>query len=227
MNCSISNSERDNIFFCVFQVLLQSCDIFQDRNAISFLRVFYTFVLSVRRWLKNKDSEVKMCHEINGKETEKLEFVPKIMKTSQTAVDEIINYHSCKRQSENFKNNVEVDVEDTDSGAYNESDEGNCDGEKKLPLFVEMTVSVLKRCIHFLPSKNREQKLLVLAILQEGLLILEAWENELLPIVHAIWSPFVNRFAETTDHLLVNRSFGLLCVLAQTAKDFIRSRTLK
>ncbi|KDR09792.1 TELO2-interacting protein 1 homolog [Zootermopsis nevadensis] len=168
-----------------------------------------------------------MCHEINGKETEKLEFVPKIMKTSQTTVDEIINYHSCKRQSENFKNNVEVDVEDTDSGAYNESDEKNCDGEKKLPLFVEMTVSVLKRCIHFLPSKNREQKLLVLAILQEGLLILEAWENELLPIVHAIWSPFVNRFAETTDHLLVNRSFGLLCVLAQTAKDFIRSRTLK
>lgn len=211
----------------MFQVLLQSCDIFQDRNAVSFLRVFYTFVLSVRRWLKDNGSEAKTCHEINGKETETLAFVPRTMKTSQVVYD-IIDYHCCKRQSENFKNSVEVNDKDIDSGVYNESDEVKCDGEKKkLPLFVEMTVSVLKRCIHFLPSKKREQKLLVLAILQEGLLILETWENELLPIVHAIWSPFVNRFAETSDHLLVNRSFGLLCILAQTAKDFIRSRTLK
>jgi hypothetical protein len=188
--------------------------------------VFYTFVLSVRRWLKDDGSEVKTSHEINRKETELLEFVPRTMKTSQV-VNDIIDYHHCKKQSEVCNNNIEFNDKDIDSGMCNEHDEVNCDGEKKLPLFVEMTVSVLKRCIHFLPGKKREQKLLVLAILQEGLLILEKWENELLPIVHEIWSPFVNRFSEISDPLVVNRSFGLLCVLAQTAKDFIRSRTLK
>jgi hypothetical protein len=181
--------------------------------------VFYTFVLSVRRWIKDNNCD-------DRKEIETLELVERTVKTSQV-VDAIIDYHCCKRRSEDFKNNVEGSDSDGDSEKCNESGEVNSDKEKKLPLFVEMTVSVLKRCIHFLPSKRREQKLLVLAILQEGLLILEAWENELLPIVHAIWSPFVNRFTETSDHLVVNRSFGLLCVLAQTAKDFIRSRTLK
>lgn len=214
------------IFLFEFQVLLQSCDVFQDRNAISFLRVFYTFIFSVRRWLKDSNDEVKTCQEINGKEVRTLELVPRIVKTSQV-VNDIIQYHHYKRQSDDIKNSVEDNDKDEDSGICNESGEVNCVGEKKLPLFVEMTVSILKTCVHFLPSKNREQKLLVLAILQEGLLILKMWENELLPIVHAIWSPFVSRFAETSDHLLINRSFGLLCTLAQTAKDFIRSRTLK
>lgn len=201
----------------MFQVLLQSCDVLRDRNAVSFLRVFYTFVLSVRRWIKDNNCD-------DSKEVETLELVERTVKTSQV-VNDIIDYHCCKRRSEDFTCNF--DGSDSDSEKCNESGEVNSEREKKLPLFVEMTVSVLKRCIHFLPSKRREQKLLVLAILQEGLLILETWENELLPIVHAVWSPFVNRFTETSDHLVVNCSFGLLCVLAKTAKDFIRSRTLK
>lgn len=179
--------------------------------------MFYTFVLSVRRWIKDNNCGGR-------KEIGTLELVERTVKTSQV-VDFIIDYHCCKRRSDDLKDNVEGS--DSDSEKCNESGDINNDREKKSPLFVEMTVSVLKRCIHFLPSKRREQKLLVLAILQEGLLILETWENELLPIVHAIWSPFVNRFTETSDHLVVNCSFGLLCVLAQTAKDFIRSRTLK
>lgn len=217
---------QDLIFLFVFQVLLQSCDVFQDRNAVSFLRVFYTFIFSVRRWLKDNNNEVKTCQEINGKEMGTLELVPRIMQTSHV-VNYIIQYHHYKKQSDDIKNSIKDNDKDKDSGVYNESGEVNCGGENKLPLFVEMTVSVLKTCVHFLPSKNREQKLLVLAILQEGLVILETWENELLPIVHAIWSPFVSRFAETSDHLLISRSFGLLCTLARTAKDFIRSRTLK
>ena len=201
----------------MFQVLLQSCDVLHDRNAVSFLRVFYTFVFSVRRWIKDNNCDV-------SKEAETLELVERTVKTSEV-VNDIVDYHCLKRRSEDFKN--DVDGSDSDSERCSESGEVNTDREKKLPLFVEMTVSVLKRCIHFLPSKRREQKLLVLAILQEGLLILETWENELLPIVHAIWSPFVNRFTETSDYLVVNCSFGLLCILAKTAKDFIRSRTLK
>jgi hypothetical protein len=161
-----------------------------------------------------------------GEETGTLETVSRIVKTSQV-VDDIIQYHHYKRRADNIENSVEDGDKDKDSGMFNEIGEANSGGEKKLPLYVEMTVSVLDRCVHFLPSKNREQKLLVLAIIQEGLLILERWENELLPIIHAVWSPFVSRFAETSDHLVINRSFSLLCTLAQTAKDFIRSRTLK
>jgi hypothetical protein len=101
--------------------------------------VFYTFILSVRRWLKDNNNEVKTWQEINGKEMGTLELAPRIVKTSQV-VNDIIEYHHCKRQSDDIKNSVEDNDEDKDSGICNESGEVNCGEEKKLPLFVEMTV---------------------------------------------------------------------------------------
>lgn len=202
----------------VKDVLMQSCDAFQDRNIISFLRVFHTFVVSVRQWLLNDEMK-----DIQSSDVLEPCAAPKM-------VDDLVEYHRCKRQVQDFTESDDFQGSDSvpESGDGMNCDTDNLDEQKKkLPLHVELTVSVLKRCLHFLPTRKREQKILVLSILKEGLLILEAWENELLPIVHEIWSPFVNRFAEISDPLVVNRSFSLLCVMAQTAKDFIRARTLK
>ncbi|XP_069692275.1 TELO2-interacting protein 1 homolog isoform X2 [Periplaneta americana] len=200
----------------VKDVLMQSCDAFQDRNVISFLRVFHTFVVSVRQWLRSGKIQSDVSESC----------------AASDIVDDLVEYHRCKRKVQDFSEGGDEGSESVpevpDSGDDMNCDTENSDEKKeKLPLHVELTVSVLKRCLHFLPTRKREQKLLVLSILKEGLHILEVWENELLPIVHAIWSPFVNRFAETSDPLVVNRSFALLCVMAQTAKDFIRARTLK
>ncbi|KAJ4443818.1 hypothetical protein ANN_05604 [Periplaneta americana] len=200
----------------VKDVLMQSCDAFQDRNIISFLRVFHTFVVSVRQWLLSDKIQSDISEPC----------------AASDIVDDLVEYHRCKRQVQDFSEGGDKGSDSVPEVPDSEGDR-NCDTEnsddkkEELPLHVELTVSVLKRCLHFLPTRKREQKLLVLSILKEGLHILEVWENQLLPIVHAIWSPFVNRFAETSDPLVVNRSFALLCVMAQTAKDFIRARTLK
>lgn len=95
------------------------------------------------------------------------------------------------------------------------------------PNHVNMTVAILKRTLHFLPSKERRCKLLALEILRYGLEVIRDWEDELLPIVHQIWSPLVDRFAEFQEPLIINLSFQLLVVMARLSKDFIRARTIK
>lgn len=62
----------------------------------------------------------------------------------------------------------------------------------------------------------------------DSLLILCDEENQLLPVVHKIWSPLVNRFKyDNKDSLILRRCFELLCIMAVTARDFITGRTLK
>jgi hypothetical protein len=95
------------------------------------------------------------------------------------------------------------------------------------PVHIKLTASILGRSLHYLPSKNQARRLLVLDILKNGLLVLKDWEDELLPIVHQIWSPLVDRFKDTEEAVVVNYSFQLLVVLAQLSKEFIRSRTAK
>lgn len=95
------------------------------------------------------------------------------------------------------------------------------------PEHIKLTVLILQRTLHFLPSKSKETKILSLEILRNGLEVIKDWEDELLPIVHQIWSPLVNRFKEDNDPLIFNLSFQLLITLARLAKDFIRSRTVK
>lgn len=100
--------------------------------------------------------------------------------------------------------------------------------EKKsdLPPYVKMIEEVMKRCVHFLPCKELAKVLVAMDTLREGLLILVEWEDQLLPIVHQLWHPLVDRFRDPNP-LVINRAWHLLYVLANVSKDFIRSRTLK
>lgn len=92
------------------------------------------------------------------------------------------------------------------------------------PQHIKLVVLILQRTLHFLPSKSKETKILSLEILQNGLEIIRDFEDELLPIVHQIWSPLVNRFKEN-DSLIFNLSFQLLMTLGRLSKEFIRLRT--
>lgn len=94
-------------------------------------------------------------------------------------------------------------------------------------MYIKITVAILKTSLNFLPSKDRQRKLLVLEILNSGLEVIKDWEDELLPIVHQIWSPLVGRFKEYRDPLIMNYSFQLLMTLARHSKEFIHMRTIK
>lgn len=89
-----------------------------------------------------------------------------------------------------------------------------------------MIENVTKHCLHFLPSKEVQKSLIAMSTIQKGLEVLADWENQLLPIVHLLWHPLVDRFKDK-NVLIINRAWQLLNILAQVSKDFIRLRTLK
>lgn len=89
-----------------------------------------------------------------------------------------------------------------------------------------MAKDIMKRCLHFLPSQDFAESSLAMSTLKEGALILREWENELLPIVHELWHPLVDRF-QNSNPLIINQAWQLLCCLARVSQDFIRSRSLK
>ncbi|KAJ8974648.1 hypothetical protein NQ317_019884 [Molorchus minor] len=123
-----------------------------------------------------------------------------------------------KEDMEKKQEELEKEIEDTEIEEFKKPDP---------PLHIKLTVAILNRSLNFLPSKDKTRKLLVLKILTEGLEIIRDWEDELLPIVHQIWSPLVQRFKEFDDPLIINYSFQLLIVLAKLSKDFIKLRTTK
>ncbi|KAK9879243.1 hypothetical protein WA026_004092 [Henosepilachna vigintioctopunctata] len=95
------------------------------------------------------------------------------------------------------------------------------------PHHIKLTVAILKRSLNFLPSNEKDRKLLVLEILRDGLEIIREFEDELLPMVHLIWHPLVGRFKETDSPVIINYSFLLLTTMARISKEFIRMRTIK
>lgn len=46
-------------------------------------------------------------------------------------------------------------------------------------------------------------------------------------MVHKIWSPLCTKLNKSTDDLVFREAFNILATMASTAKEFIRSRSLK
>lgn len=84
----------------------------------------------------------------------------------------------------------------------------------------------MKCCLNFLPSNDIQTSLMAMQTLQIGLTMLIQWEDELLPIVHQLWHPLIDRFNDE-NVIIINRAWQLLYVLANISNDFIRSRTLR
>ncbi|CAH1404885.1 unnamed protein product [Nezara viridula] len=193
-------------------VLVQSCDRFQDINANAFLHVFETYLSCVLRCvvdLKTND------------ETEESKA-----QNETSWLKELMNYDETLAAAN--VSNEEVSEPDNVGQLMQEEEEYEKEPEKPpLPDHIKMTVDVLNRSLHFLPGNDLSRQILCLQILNKGVYILSSWKDELLPVVHKIWSPLVERFKSSNHPLLLQRAFSLLISLAKYSKDFIRARTLK
>lgn len=202
------------------EVLMQSCDKFKEHNATAFLNIFKIFIKCLMRWFNIEIKAISLKSK-KQKEDEMEHFKVSGIDPNQDFSDDIMG----KTAEEMY----EEDMAKSKEELMKEIEEPEPEEYKKPvpPLHIRLTVAILGRSLHFLPSKDRIRKLLVLEILNDGLEIIKDWEDELLPIVHQIWSPLVQRFAEFNDPLIINYSFKLLVTLAKLSKDFIRMRTSK
>lgn len=121
------------------------------------------------------------------------------------------------------------DDNEIDGGAPIPDPEGDEQEEPKppeLPKHIQIACIILKRCIKQISTKNKMDKCLVLDTIVLGLNVIGGYENELLPMVHALWPPFSERIRDQ-DAVILRKCFGVLVVLGGLAKDFLYQRTTK
>lgn len=197
-------------------MLLLSCDRFKEEYATAYLKLFKMFVVSLRKWYKI-ELEPEQIKSRKQKETEQEHFkVTGIDYTNDFSDDVMGNKTAEEMYLEDLEEkNADVDTID------------EVEQKPQPPLQVQLAALILKRSLHFLPSKQQSRQLLVLEILEKGIELLKEWENELLPVVHQIWSPLIQRFQDESDYLTMRNSVRLVATLARLSKEFIRMRVVK
>ncbi|XP_025829077.1 TELO2-interacting protein 1 homolog [Agrilus planipennis] len=200
-------------------ILIQTFDkYFQEQKAEHYLYIFKTFTECLMKWLDIKPVLIPIKSKIETKE--------QIEDFKVTGLEDITNFSDDimeKSAEDMFKDDMAKSKKELLEDGDTPEDEYK---KPEPPTYVKLTVLLLKRCLHFLPAKNKNTKLFALEILKNGLEIIRDWEDELLPMVHQIWSPLVNRFSDK-ELVIVNYSFQLLITLARLSKWFVRSRTVK
>ncbi|CAB3376131.1 Hypothetical predicted protein [Cloeon dipterum] len=179
----------------------------QDNRVIPrYMDVFLALISNIRRFFppeevqnSAKKVELELHHE--SPVVEQLLLVEKLSRASVTDAEEA----------------------NEDAQKMTETEEK----EKIVPIHIRLIEAVLQRCFHMLPSKDKDIQILALRAMKRGLPILEPYEDQLLPLVHKLWSPLLQRFSPNQDVVVLRLSFELLCIVASCSKNFIRHRCLE
>ncbi|CAG9769438.1 unnamed protein product [Ceutorhynchus assimilis] len=198
------------------EVLVISCDRFKEQYATAYLRVFKMFIMSLRRWFIVDDYSEKTIKSRKEKELEQEHYKVSGFDESNDFSDDIMGGKSAE---EMYKEDMEKIEQDCDVMEEKE--------KPTPPMHVQLTTLILTRSLHFLPSKIQSRKFLVLEILEKGIEILRDWEDELLPVIHQIWSPLMPRFSEDSDAITMRLSIQLVATMARLSKDFIHRRFIQ
>lgn len=132
---------------------------------------------------------------------------------------------SAAEQSDDEAAAAEGDTDDDDDAAAAAADESA--GKPEPSARVQITVAIMRRCVHYLPHKTRRAQCLALDALRCGVRLLHGGDgggdDVLLPMVHDLWRPFVER-VRAGDPIVVRRCFGLMLEMSRTAKEFLYKR---
>ena len=98
--------------------------------------------------------------------------------------------------------------------------------KKQLPHHLRLSVTILDRAAHYLPSPSSAVRVTVLTSIAHAVRALRFDQSSLLPQVHILWPSFVKRFGDS-GHLVAAKAVEVLHVLCQVCRDFLRKRVSK
>ncbi|ENN79804.1 hypothetical protein YQE_03755, partial [Dendroctonus ponderosae] len=206
----------------VDEVLLESCDRYKEKHSTAYLRVFKMIIDSLRRWFT-----VEIQHPVVKSRKEKeLDQEPFKVTGIERCDDFSDEAFEGKTAEEMYREDEERRRSEQQQPSEDEEPAPEEQKRPSAPLHVTLTAQILKRSLHFLSSKDRARKLLVLKILETGMELLRDWDDELLPVVYQTSLPLLQRFKEEKDPLVLQFSMRLLNAMARLSKDFIRRTVL-
>ncbi|XP_017074744.2 TELO2-interacting protein 1 homolog [Drosophila eugracilis] len=197
----------------LFQTIREECSkTHQSSNVHSYLRVFKAFLNHVTKW------QVDAAVEVNAELPMQVDEEQSVLNTWMSVLNKPQILEDLNGDAEMTEDPAKDDTEDDD------------DTEPKptkpvLPRHVEMVKDILGQVIKFISTADQGQQIAALECFSSGLPLLADYEDELLPLVHLVWQPLVEKFRQK-DALVINRCFTLLHLLGVHAKDFIFKRSL-
>lgn len=200
----------------IFQTICdESTKLHQTDNVHSYLRVFNAFLTHVASWQSNTAQEIGDIQMQVDEEQDILSSWLNVL--NKPSSDVPVDLESAPIEEPDV-NMPETETEDPSTLAEEPS-------KPVLPRHIEMTKEILGQVIKFLSNTEQAQQILALDCLATGVPLLADYENELLPLVHLVWLPLVEKFRQK-DSLVLSRCFSLLHILGLHAKDFILKRSL-
>lgn len=103
--------------------------------------------------------------------------------------------------------------------------EDHAEVKKETPKEILISRQIMEVALKHISSRNHLEVLAAMETLTWGVATLRQNEDELLPVVHHIWTTLSQRFNDDNPVVLRN-SFKMLITLADSAKEFIHRRTV-
>ncbi|XP_072413062.1 TELO2-interacting protein 1 homolog [Chiloscyllium punctatum] len=204
----------------VVQDVLLSLDHYHNEKAHLIFNVLHSLMTALAHWFPPKEPAQKeeRPHNKACNSATKAEEIQCFFK----------DYQKQKRLAEGDVEDIDLDQTEYEISDHLEPDItfDHPDVKKELPAHIQIAKDVMEKCIHLLSDKSIKLRLKVLDVLELCVVVLQSNVNELLPMVHRVWSPFVQRLTND-DPLVVLRAFQVLCRLADTCGDFLKSRVSK
>lgn len=193
---------------------------YNQGNAYPLMHVLLSVIVCVKKWFPPKK-------KLTRNDASPPNNTGKTLKTAITdymTLKKMVLDAECTHLPEESDNGISnSDHKNSNERSVNVDDD--CDmheKEPKIPLHIDITREVFKRCIHFQSSENEYVRMLTLDTVEVCISVLCDYENELHPLVHEFWSPFLKRF---TEDMFISKAFNVLLIIANKCGDFIRSRT--
>ncbi|ALC45462.1 CG16908 [Drosophila busckii] len=199
----------------IFQTICEECaKLHQTENVHSYLRVFNAFLSHVSNWQQATAAELA---DIEMQSAEASDILQTWLNVLNSPLEKPVELAS----GSTTEPDVQMHAADEEEDALPEPEPT----KPILPRHIELTKEILTQVIKFLPNSEQTQQILALECLATGFPLLADYENELLPLVHLVWQPLVEKFRQK-DAPVLGRCFSLLHILGIHAKDFILKRSL-
>ncbi|XP_035891600.1 TELO2-interacting protein 1 homolog [Anopheles stephensi] len=204
--------------------ILDSYSQYGEKNSIVCLRVLQIFIHSIKLRYEHvgisnptDNSNEKVATNL----TEQIERLQTLLQREIANEPEDIEFKPDEASAAMDQTDEQQETEHENEPEAEE----NKDDEAPLPAHVKIVLRILTVNFKHLASSDDAERIVALCTLNEGIYVLQRYENQLLPLVHNIWFNFTERFSDRNP-AVVSNAFDLLVTLARLAKDFIRNRSL-
>ncbi|XP_064461327.1 TELO2-interacting protein 1 homolog [Ornithodoros turicata] len=193
--------------------VLNALDFCYGKHALILLRVLGSTVFAISSWFPATTKQAATTEE--KKVVSFTQFVEEFHrhKVASRSIDDC-------HEEENINLNLDEPRDVEQAGCAEEEQ------KPELPCHVKLLIQIMKRCIHLQSSADLWLHTTVYEIIKCGIPLLSDYEDELLPIVHQLWSPLIHRFSEDNLHLSF-KAFEALLSLVEASGSFIKQRTFR